>query len=411
MNIDIKKWLISQGFADNFSQSVTDLTDFIIVIAISVLVYYITKFIIIHVVKKIATRTKSTWDDNLVEHKVFNRMAFLLPGIIIYSSAPATLKEFGHLPEFIQTLSKTYLIFITLFVINSFFNAVLDISKSYEATKAKPVKGYMQVAKIVVYLIGAILIISVFMHQSPAFLLGGLGAFSAVLLLVFKDAILGFVGSIQISANDMVRQGDWITMQKYNVDGTVIDISLTTVKVRNWDKSITTIPTYSLISDSFQNWRGMEEAGVRRIKRSLLINMNSVTLCSEEMIAKFRKIKLIREYVEEKEKELKAYNEATNADEHIKVNGRRQTNLGVFRAYVKAYLDNIPLLDNDNIRLVRQLQPNENGIPMEIYAFCKTNDTLTYENLQSDIFDHLLAIVPEFELQVFQNPSGLDVRK
>jgi miniconductance mechanosensitive channel len=399
------------GFNASLSESLTHISDFLITIVLSILFYYIAKYIIVHVVKKVAARTKSTWDDALVQHKVFNRMAFLIPGIFIFISAPQTLSEFEGIPHLIQKLTEIYLIAITLFVINSFFNSVLEISREFSLTKAKPIKGYMQIVKIVIYLIGAILIISILLQQSPVYLLGGLGAFSAVLLLVFKDAILGFVGSIQISANDMVRQGDWITMQKFNVDGIVIDISLTTVKVRNWDKSITTIPTYSLISDSFQNWRGMEEAGVRRIKRSLLINMNSVTLCSEEMIEKFRKIKLIREYVEEKEKELKAYNEATVTDEHIKVNGRRQTNLGVFRAYVKAYIDNIPLLDKESIRLVRQLQPNENGIPLEIYAFCKTSDTLIYENLQSDIFDHLLAIVPEFELQVFQNPSGLDVRK
>jgi miniconductance mechanosensitive channel len=247
--------------------------------------------------------------------------------------------------------------------------------------------------------------------RSPLYLLGGLGAFSAVLLLIFKDPILGLVGGIQISANDMVRPGDWIVMNKSGADGVVTDISLTTVKVQNWDKTITTIPTYSLVSESFVNWRGMEESGGRRIKRSINIDMNSVKFASPEQLRKLKKIKLVRNYLDKTEKELKAYNEKNNIDDEVLVNGRRQTNLGIFRAYVAEYLKNNPNINQDMTFLVRQLQPGESGIPIEIYVFSKVQEWGKYEDIQSDIFDHLLATIPEFGLQVFQNPSGADFRR
>jgi len=379
----IKEWLISIGLSGNWAENLTNLTDFVIVVISSIIAYYIAKLIIVHIIKRLALKTASNWDDIMLEHKVFNRMAFLIPGIIIYSFAPVTLREFNHIPEIIQTLTKIYMIFVTLFIINSFFNAVLEISQSYELYKSKPIKGYIQVAKIIIFLIGSILIISVLINQSPMLLLGGLGAFSAVLLLVFKDALLGFVSSLQISANDMVRNGDWITMNKYGADGTVIDISLSTVKVQNWDYSITTLPTYSLISESFQNWRGMTESGVRRIKRSIPIAMSSIKFCTNEFLQKFENDEFIKDYIANNKSDV--------------------TNIEVFRAYVYAYLKQNPNLDHEKTLLVHQLQPTETGIPLEIYAFCKIQEVNTFEDIQASIIEHMLAIIHKFDLQVYQN--------
>lgn len=379
----IKEWLISIGLSGNWAENLTNLTDFVIVVISSIIAYYIAKLIIVHIIKRLALKTASNWDDIMLEHKVFNRMAFLIPGIIIYSFAPVTLREFNHIPEIIQTLTKIYMIFVTLFIINSFFNAVLEISQSYELYKSKPIKGYIQVAKIIIFLIGSILIISVLINQSPMLLLGGLGAFSAVLLLVFKDALLGFVSSLQISANDMVRNGDWITMNKYGADGTVIDISLSTVKVQNWDYSITTLPTYSLISESFQNWRGMTESGVRRIKRSIPIAMSSIKFCTNEFLQKFENDEFIKDYIANNKSDI--------------------TNIEVFRAYVYAYLKQNPNLDHEKTLLVHQLQPTETGIPLEIYAFCKIQEVNTFEDIQASIIEHMLAIIHKFDLQVYQN--------
>ncbi|HPT03663.1 MAG TPA: mechanosensitive ion channel [Bacteroidales bacterium] len=379
----IKEWLISIGLSGNWAENLTNLTDFVIVVISSIIAYYIAKLIIVHIIKRLALKTASNWDDIMLEHKVFNRMAFLIPGIIIYSFAPVTLREFNHIPEIIQMLTKIYMIFVTLFIINSFFNAVLEISQSYELYKSKPIKGYIQVAKIIIFLIGSILIISVLINQSPILLLGGLGAFSAVLLLVFKDALLGFVSSLQISANDMVRNGDWITMNKYGADGTVIDISLSTVKVQNWDYSITTLPTYSLISESFQNWRGMTESGVRRIKRSIPIAMSSIKFCTNEFLQKFENDEFIKDYIVNNKSDI--------------------TNIEVFRAYVYAYLKQNPNLDHEKTLLVHQLQPTETGIPLEIYAFCKIQEVNTFEDIQASIIEHMLAIIHKFDLQVYQN--------
>lgn len=379
----IKEWLISIGLSGNWAENLTNLTDFVIVVISSIIAYYIVKLIIVHIIKRLALKTASNWDDIMLEHKVFNRMAFLIPGIIIYSFAPVTLREFNHIPETIQMLTKIYMIFVTLFIINSFFNAVLEISQNYELYKSKPIKGYIQVAKIIIFLIGSILIISVLINQSPMLLLGGLGAFSAVLLLVFKDALLGFVSSLQISANDMVRNGDWITMNKYGADGTVIDISLSTVKVQNWDYSITTLPTYSLISESFQNWRGMTESGVRRIKRSIPIAMSSIKFCTNEFLQKFENDEFIKDYIVNNKSDI--------------------TNIEVFRAYVYAYLKQNPNLDHEKTLLVHQLQPTETGIPLEIYAFCKIQEVNTFEDIQASIIEHMLAIIHKFDLQVYQN--------
>ena len=273
------------------------------------------------------------------------------------------------------------------------------------------IKGFLQVIKIVVFLIAVILTGSVLLNRSPAILLGGFGALTAVLMLIFKDAILGFVAGIQLTANKMVSYGDWIEMEKYGADGDVIDIALTTVKVQNWDKTITTIPTYALISESFKNWRGMSESGGRRIARSISIDVHSVRFCTDEMLKRFSKVQLISEYLKKRKKDIANHNKSNRIDPTNAVNCRRLTNLGTFRKYVEAYLKSLPVINQEMTFLVRQLRPTENGVPIQIYVFCSDKVWANYEAIQSDIFDHLLAVVPEFDLAVFQNPTGADFKK
>jgi miniconductance mechanosensitive channel len=407
----ITRWLIQLGISPESAARTAGISDFLLVLLIGVIIYYISKFIINRVLKRIALKTASNWDDVLIEHKVFQRMAFLVPGILIYQSISVTLDDFPGLIPAALKLTNLYIIVIFLLIINSFLNAVYAMYQKSEFALYHPIKGYIQIAKIVVFIVVFLLIISLLFDQSPLYMLTGLGAFSAVLLLIFKDPILGFVGGIQLSANDMVRQGDWISMPKFGADGTVLEISLTTVKVQNFDNTISTLPTYSLVSESFQNYRGMKESGVRRMKRSISIDMSSVKFCTPEMLDKFRKINILQEYIDRTEAELENYNKENNIDNSVFINGKRQTNIGVFRAYLEEYLAHHTLVDNKSDLLVRQLQPNSSGIPIEIYAFTLETGFIRYEKVQSDIFDHILAIVPQFDLRVFQSPTGEDLRQ
>jgi len=404
-------WLINAGVSGETAARTAGISDFILVLISCVAFYYISKFIINRVLKKIAAKTASNWDDVLIEHKVFQRMAFLVPGILIYQSVPITLDDFPALIPAALKLTNLYITVIFLLILNSFLNAIYAMYQKSEFAMYHPIKGYIQIAKIVVFIVVFLLIISILFNQSPFYMLTGLGAFSAVLLLIFKDPILGFVGGIQLSANDMVRQGDWISMPKFGADGTVLEISLTTVKVQNFDNTISTLPTYSLVSESFQNYRGMKDSGVRRMKRSISIDMSSVKFCTQQMLDKFRRITILQEYIDRTEAELENYNKENNIDDSVFVNGKRQTNIGVFRAYLEEYLAHHPLVDNKSDLLVRQLQPNSSGIPIEIYAFTLETGFIRYEKVQSDIFDHILAIVPQFDLRVFQSPTGEDLKQ
>ncbi len=381
------------------------------VLLIGVGIYFLLKYIGLRIIKIVAAKTASKWDDIMVEQKVFQRIILLIPAMMIYNLGPATVADIAGFSHILEILLNVYIIFIFTAIATAFLNSVHEIYLQYDISKVKPIKGYLQVVKIVLFIIIGILVISMLLGTSPWPILTGMGAFSVVLLLIFKDTILGLVGSIQLSALDMVRPGDWIEMPKFSADGSVIDMNLTTVKVRNWDMTITTIPTYALISESFRNWRGMVEAGGRRIKRSIQINMNSVKFCTPEMLERFSKIHRITDYIDRKEKELSDYNAKNVFDNSVLVNGRRQTNLGVFRAYVKEYLKNHPKVNTNMIMLVRQLQPTEAGIPLEIYVFSADIAWGNYEDLQSDIFDHILASIPQFDLEVFQSPTGADFGK
>ncbi len=367
----------------------------------------ITKKVILKLLAHYIRNNRFKWDTIMLERRVFQRMSHIVPAIIIYAFASA-------FPDSVESKIyigvTVYIILMAMFVISSFLNSVNDIYNNFEISKTRPIKGYIQVVKIFIFVIGGVLIIAEIIGQNPLVLLGGIGALSAVILLIFQDAILGLVAGIQLSSNDMVRVGDWIEMSNYGADGYVIDISLNTVKVQNFDKTITTIPTYKLVSDSFKNWRGMVETGGRRIKRSVFIDTSSISFCTDEMIDEFKKIHYLKDYIIERQKEIEEYNKKNDIDASIKVNGRRLTNIGVFRVYVSNYIKNHPGINKKMIQMVRQLPPKEYGLPIEIYAFTKTTNWVKYESIQADVFDHILAVVPEFGLKVFQNPTGYDLR-
>ena len=408
----INSYLIKWGLV-RYSANIWDnLIVLLLVIAVTVGIDYTCRYIFLGLFKRFAKRTRNQWDDLIVERKIINKLMHLIPAILVYIMLPLALPraEMPTLLGILQMVCSIYIVAVILRFINAALNLLLEIYNRKEAFKNKPLKGFVQIIQVLVFFVGFIIIISILIGKSPATLFAGLGASAAILMLVFKDTILGFVAGIQLSANDMLRPGDWITMTKYGADGTVIEVTLNSIKVRNFDNTITMIPPYALVSDSFQNWRGMQESGGRRVKRSINIDMNSVRFCTPEMLDKFRKISLLTEYIDTKQQELERYNKEHNIDGSIKVNGRRQTNLGVFRAYLVNYLKSNPDVNKDLTCMVRQLQPTEKGIPMELYFFAATTVWIPYEGIQSDVFDHILAVLPEFDLQVFQEVSGSDLR-
>ncbi len=404
----LDKLLLSTGMPESLGATTRTVIVAVIIFSLAILADLITRRIIVSGIKRIVRKSKTQIDDILIQRRVFHKLAHIVPGLLIYSTAGFIFSDYPVLGDIVTRLALIYIIIVLLLSIDSFINALHQIYLTTPISNGRPIKGYVQVVKIIIYFIAIILIIASLTKESPGKLLTGLGAMAAVLMLVFKDTILGFVASIQLSANKMVVPGDWISMPSHNADGTVIDISLNTVKVQNWDKTIATVPTYALVSDSFRNWKGMEESGGRRIKRSLNIDMNSVRFVDDEMAEKFKKIHLLKDYVVSREEEILKYNEDNKIDGSILVNGRRMTNLGTFRKYVEEYLHQHPKIHNDMTFLVRQLQPDERGLPIEIYVFSNDQAWANYEAIQSDIFDHILAVLPEFDLKVFQNPSGRD---
>ncbi len=405
------EWLVDQGLNKELSIILSDYVWLIGVALIAWIAYYFVKKVLYNFLQRLVKRSSNQIDDILLEQKLFRRVSYYAPALVIYKIAPWVISGYVGMAFFITRVMEAYMLMVTILVIESFFNSIHHVYSTTEMSKSRPIKGFIQVAKIFVYAIGFIILLSWLLGQKPLALLGGLGALSAVLMLVFKDSILGFVAGIQLSANQMVQIGDWISMPKYDVDGSVIDISLTTVKIQNWDNTISMVPTYNLISDSVKNYRGMQESGARRIARSINLNMNSVKFCTPEMLERFERIHYIEDYVRRKEDELNSYNSTNNIDSSIVVNGRRQTNIGVFRVYVSEYIKNHPRIRKDLTILVRQMPLSELGLPIQIYCFTDTTVWIEYEQIQSDIFDHLLAILPYFDLQVFQNASGSDFNK
>ncbi len=355
--------------------------------------------------------TPTTWDDALLNSKVLSRLAQVVPALVMYYAVTFVT----GLPEaavvVIRSVASAYVVLAVARSLGSLLNAVNDVyeKRDPERARARPIKGYLQVAKLLLYLITAVLVIATLFHRDPLLLLSGLGAMTAVLMLVFKDTILSLVASVQLSSNDMLRVGDWIAMPQLAADGFVIDISLHTVKVQNWDKTITTIPTWRLISESYKNWRGMFESGGRKIQRALYLDQASVRFLSDAECARLRRFSLLHDYLDRKHEEIRAWNEALFGQGKDVVNSRRLTNLGTFRAYMQAYIEAHPGIHTEMFRLVRQLQPGPTGIPLEIYCYTAKTAWADYEGIQGDLFDHLYAVLPEFGLRVYQQPSGADV--
>ena len=379
---------------------------FIGVFGLSVLSYFIVKRIVYIIVKTITARTKTELDNLVFNTKLIKRISIIAPVFV--------LNRFSYLvPSFeneIEILSAILIVLMLMLTVGSFITSYNEVYERLGKSAYRPIKGYLQIIKILVYFFGTIFIIGIITGQNVWNLFAGLAAASALVLLIFRDTILSFVASVQISSYDLIRNGDWIEMKKYGADGDVIDISLNVIKVQNWDKTIAVIPTYKLLEESFINWRGMQMTGSRRIKRSILIDVNSVKFCDEEMLNRFREYQLISEYLETKTKEIKAYNVEKGVDETKLINGRRLTNLGTFRIYLENYLKQRQDVNTGLTFMVRHLDPGPTGIPIEVYVFAATTEWVKYEGIQADIFDHIFAVVPLFDLKVFQTPSGIDFR-
>lgn len=411
LNDLISTWLTARGVAAQRVEVLADGAGLLILVLLMLLAHRLTRRLLLRWVSRFVERTSWGWDDVLLRCGVFNRLAHISPALVITLLGSEFFARHATWNHLLKTLVNAYVAVIIIMVIDAALNAVVEFYSKTPNSKRMPLKGFVQGAKLVVFLLGGIFILSIGLGRSPLYLLSGLGALTAVLLLVFRDALLGLVAGIQISVNQMVQIGDWIEMPKYGADGDVIDVTLTTVKVQNWDKTISTVPTYALISDPVKNWRGMQETGGRRIKRSLYLDMQSVKFLDERLMKKMLTFARLRPYMEEKIGELKDYNERTGEDLSVPVNGRRLTNLGCFRAYIQAYLRTHAMIHQNLTLLVRHLQPTDKGLPMEIYAFTSDTRWAAYESIQADIFDHLLAIVGEFELRVYQSPSGQDVKE
>lgn len=374
-----------------------------------ILGYWITNRFVVDIVHRIVKNTKNQYDDFLLEKKVFNKLAQITPAIIINLTLPSIINDAPQLAEFLAQVAQVWIIAVVLLTLSAFLDALNDIYLHSKISKNRSIKGYIQLVKIIAVIFGILGVLAVFIdgfEMSKIF--AGIGAMAAVLILVFRDTILSLVASIQIGANDMVRLGDWIVIPKYGADGDVIEITLNTIKIQNWDKTISTVPVYALVSDSFQNWRGMSDSGGRRIKRSLNIDMKSVCFASPELLEKLKTFYLLKDYISTKELELEVRNAKLAMAKDIVYNTARQTNLGIFRKYLEAYLKSLPTIHKNMTFLVRHLQPSEKGLPIEIYVFSNNQEWAAYEGIQADIFDHVLAIISEFDLRVFQNPTGDD---
>lgn len=413
MNELINTWLMEQGVNSNYIETSAISIGLFFIIFISSISYYFAKNYLLKIVTNLILKTKNTWDDTLIEHKVLSHLTVLLPFILVLFLTPLVLPEDILLASLLTLIAKVLL----AFQIAQSISAVLNVGNSlyHESAKQRylPLNSIIQVIKLVVYLVTAIIVVALIIDRSPVYLLSGLGALTAVLLLIFQDTIKGLVASIQISANKMVVAGDWIELPKYGADGDVIEIGLSTVKVENFDKTITTIPTYALISDSFKNWRNMYHTGARRIKRTLIVDIASIDFYSLEKIDFLVNTNLLKSYLTDKKQQLADDNESFDSsivqeEALTKINMRQLTNIGTFRAYIEIYLNQNNHIRNDLTCMVRQLPATASGLPLEIYCFANTTDWVKYEAIQADIFDHLFAIAPHFDIRVFQHPSGFD---
>ena len=387
-----------------------------IVIILTLIVAYGAFILVNYLLKRfsaiIGKENKGLIQSSILKNKVLKKISYYLPLIIFYHSLLFFLVESEGLMSFISRVYNICLTVLFVVVFNSILKVFVEVSQYKESNRAKPIKGLVQFLQIIIYFFAFIICLSVLISKEPGKLVAGLGAASAVIMLIFKDSITGLVAGIQLSFNNMIKIGDWIEVPKYGVDGDVIDITITSVKVQNWDKTISTIPAYNLIvSDSIKNWEGMSQSGGRRIARTINIDMRSVKFCTQEMLERFRKIQYVSKYIDKTEEEINEYNKTHDVDSSLLVNGRRQTNLGVFRAYLIAYLKNKKDVNQNMTLMVRQMQPTDTGIPLQIYCFTATTVWAAYEGIQADIFDHILAVLPSFDLNIFQSISGADLTK
>lgn len=401
------EWL---GVTSDPSDDLDRWVAFALVVLAAVLFDVLLQLGVVHGVRKLVERTRVKWDDTLFSVPVLKRMCHVLSAILLAVVLPVVFETDSAERVVVMRFMQVYIIVTVLRFVNALLYAAFHIAASRPVWQNKPIKGLRQTAQGIVLLICTILIISVLLDKSPTILLTGLGASAAVLMLIFRDSILGFVSGIQLSANDMLKVGDWISVPKYGADGNVEEVSLTTVKIRNWDNTIVMLPPYLLTTDSFTNWHAMQLSGGRRVMRSVLIDMTSVRFCTPEMLDHYRTIDLLRDYIDQTERRVEEYNaEHGFQSGERRINGLHQTNLGVFRAYLVRYLQNEVPVNKDMTLMVRQMQPTETGLPMQLYFFTDTVDWIVYEGIQSDVFDHVLAVIPEFGLRVFQNPSGADI--
>ena len=399
--------LLEWGVSPSLAKSLDEVISVSLLFLLAWAANLFSRLVVYRIIVHFAKYTPVKWDDVFIEHKVVKHLVRVIPGIIVNLAAPIALRSELWVVV-MQRAAQIYIVIAILGAIGASTKALTVIFSRSKEYADKPMKVVFQIVAVLAYFVGAIVIISILVNTSFTSLFAALGASMAILMLIFKDSILGFVAGWQLSVNDMLRPGDWITVPKYGADGDVEEISLYSVKVRNFDKTITTIPPYSLVSESFQNWRGMQESEGRRVKRSVLIDMNTIRFCTPEMLEKFKKIAYLKEYIHSTEEQIALYNQEYGYDNSMLVNGRRQTNIGVFRAYLEEYLRRHPEVNHNMTAMVRQLQPTEKGIPVELYFFISNKNWVDYENIQSDIFDHVMAIVPQFGLRIFQYPtSGL----
>ena len=380
-------------------------SSYLVIGILCLVAYFITSRILLRTVSHLFKKTSTKFDDILIEQRVFNKLPYLVPMIILYNS-----KDIIFWNVLLDRAILSAIAIVFLYSLNAFINAFNEMFKLTDLSKKFSIKSYTQIGKLLINIFGIIVVMAILTGNSPVYLLSGLGALTAVLVLVFKDTILSLVSSVQISSNDLFKVGDWVEAPQFGADGDVIDIALHSVKIQNWDKTISVIPTNKLIDSSFKNWRGMSESGGRRIKRSINIDMNTIKFCTKEMIDRYSKFNVISDYLKVKLEEIQQFNSDSKVEEEGLINGRSLTNIGTFRAYVEGYLRNHNQIHNEMTFLVRQLPPNASGLPIEIYVFSNDTDWANYEKIQSDIFDHLLSVVSEFELKVFQNPSGSDFK-
>ena len=407
----IEKVIINLGVSEGAAPYIRLLVLLLVIALLAWLFFFITKRLVNGVLLKYVKRSRVKWDDMLMDNKVFSNLAHIVPAIIVKVITPIIFRDFEKIVPFVIKLTDIYLIVVIMMVINATLRVSEKIISKSKAFVDKPLSSYFQLIRIILYIAAGILILSILMGKSPVYFLSAFGAMTAIIMLIFKDTILGLVASVQISANDMVRVGDWVEMPKFNADGDVLAINLNTVKVQNWDKTVTTIPTYYFITDSFKNWRGMQESGGRRIKRALYINARTVKFVDPETRERYLEYYLLKDYITQRQKDIDRHNKEHDINTSVLINGRRMTNLGVFRHYVESYLRNHPQIRNDMTLMVRQLNIEDRGIPIEVYCFTTTTEWVKYEEIQADIFDHLLAAVSFFDLEIFQQPGGSDITR